>query len=98
MPVGATLVLYTDGLVERRDRGLRDGIAALTAELSDVPDDADAKAVRDRLVATFIGDAPGGRRVPARGQARAAHHVSSSSRAASGPSGPRSIRSSSRCL
>ena len=29
VPVGATLVLYTDGLVERRDRGLRDGIAAL---------------------------------------------------------------------
>ena len=55
VPVGATLVLYTDGLVERRDRGLRDGIAALTAELSDVPDDADAKAVRDRLVSTFIG-------------------------------------------
>ncbi|GEK23100.1 SpoIIE family protein phosphatase [Cellulomonas xylanilytica] len=56
VPVGATLVLYTDGLVERRDRGLREGIAALTAELSGIPDDADAKAVRDRLVATFIGE------------------------------------------
>ena len=55
VPLGATLVLYTDGLVERRDRGLRDGIAALTAELSGVPDDADARAVRDRLVETFIG-------------------------------------------
>jgi serine phosphatase RsbU (regulator of sigma subunit) len=29
VPAGATLVLYTDGLVERRDRGLRDGIAEL---------------------------------------------------------------------
>jgi serine phosphatase RsbU (regulator of sigma subunit) len=56
VPAGATLVLYTDGLVERRDRGLRDGIAALTTELGAVPDDADAKAVRDQLVATFIGE------------------------------------------
>jgi serine phosphatase RsbU (regulator of sigma subunit) len=55
VPVGATLVLYTDGLVERRDRGLRDGIAALAAELSTVPDDVDAAAVRDRLVTTFVG-------------------------------------------
>ena len=37
VPAGATLVLYTDGLVERRDRGLRDGIAALTAELGGTP-------------------------------------------------------------
>ena len=98
VPVGATLVLYTDGLVERRDRGLRDGIAALTAELGG--------GSRRRRRGGRPGPAgrdvhrhpPGGRRVPARGQARAAHHVSSSSRAASGPSGPRSIRSSSRCL
>lgn len=55
VPVGATLVLYTDGLVERRDRGLRDGIAALTTELGAVPDDADATMVRDLLVKTFVG-------------------------------------------
>lgn len=55
VPPGATLVLYTDGLVERRDRGLREGIAALTAELSRLPDDADASAVKDRLVETLVG-------------------------------------------
>ncbi|MEZ0446383.1 SpoIIE family protein phosphatase [Cellulomonas sp. ICMP 17802] len=55
VPAGATLVLYTDGLVERRDRGLRDGIAALTAELSALPDGADATKVKDRLVEAFVG-------------------------------------------
>ncbi|MET0789167.1 MAG: SpoIIE family protein phosphatase [Cellulomonas sp.] len=55
VPAGATLVLYTDGLVERRDRGLREGIAALTATLSALPDDADATVVKDRLVEAFVG-------------------------------------------
>ncbi|OZB48993.1 MAG: histidine kinase [Cellulomonas sp. 14-74-6] len=50
LPAGSTLVVYTDGLVERRDRGLREGVAQLEAELQAVPDDADATAVRDRLV------------------------------------------------
>ncbi|WP_421742633.1 SpoIIE family protein phosphatase [Cellulomonas sp.] len=55
VPSSATLVLYTDGLVERRDRGLREGIALLTAELSSMPDDVDATTVKDRLVDRFIG-------------------------------------------
>lgn len=55
VPAGGTLVLYTDGLVERRDRGLREGIAALTATLSALPDDADATVVKDRLVEAFVG-------------------------------------------
>jgi len=55
VPPGATLVLYTDGLVERRDRGLREGIEALAAALSALPDDADATAVKDRLVGGFVG-------------------------------------------
>ena len=50
LPAGATLVVYTDGLVARRDRGLREGVAQRETELSAVPDDADAGAVRDRLV------------------------------------------------
>jgi PAS domain S-box-containing protein len=54
VPAGATLVLYTDGLVERRDRGLRDGIAALCTELGSLPDDIDAAAVRDHLVSAFV--------------------------------------------
>ena len=96
VPPGATLVLYTDGLVERRDRGLREGIASTHRGA--------VGAARRRRRGRGEGPAgrgvrrhpPGGRRVPARGQARAAHQLSSSSRATSGPSGPRSIRSSSR--
>ena len=88
VPPGAVLVLYTDGLVERRDRGLRDGIAVLSDELARTPEGASAAAIRDQLVATLVGDAPGGRRVPAGGQERVAHHASSSSRAASGAERP----------
>lgn len=55
VPAGATLVLYTDGLVERRDRGLREGVAVLADRLARVPDGADAKAVRDELVAALAG-------------------------------------------
>ncbi len=98
VPPGAVLVLYTDGLVERRDRGLREGIAALADQLAGTPEGASAATIRDQLVATLVGTLPGGRRVPAGGQGRLAHQASSSARAASGPSGPRSIRSSSRCL
>ena len=31
LPAGATLVLYTDGLIERRDTTIDDGLAALAA-------------------------------------------------------------------
>ena len=55
MPAGAVLVLYTDGLVERRDRGLREGIADLTAELARAPEGASAATIRDQLVATLVG-------------------------------------------
>lgn len=55
VPPGAVLVLYTDGLVERRDRGLSQGIAALTDELSRTPEGASSAAIRDQLVATFVG-------------------------------------------
>ncbi|WP_307802339.1 SpoIIE family protein phosphatase [Cellulomonas fengjieae] len=58
VPSGSTLVLYTDGLVERRDRGLREGIAALVAELAALPDDADSTTVKDRLVDAFVGTHP----------------------------------------
>ena len=33
LPAGAALVLYTDGLVERRDRPLPEGLAVLAQEL-----------------------------------------------------------------
>lgn len=55
VPDGAVLVLYTDGLVERRDRGLREGIAALSDELAGTPEGASAATIRDRLVAGLVG-------------------------------------------
>lgn len=58
LPAGSLLVAYTDGLVERRDRGLREGIAALRGELRRLPLDADAEAVRDRLVTHLAGHRP----------------------------------------
>ncbi|GIG20695.1 hypothetical protein Cch01nite_14190 [Cellulomonas chitinilytica] len=56
LPAGATLVMYTDGLVERRDRGLRDGIEALESALGALPDGLGATEVRDRLVAELVGE------------------------------------------
>ncbi|WP_034620731.1 SpoIIE family protein phosphatase [Cellulomonas sp. URHE0023] len=55
VPAGAVLVLYTDGLVERRDRGLREGIVALSDELAVTPEGASAATIRDQLVATLVG-------------------------------------------
>ncbi|MFY1705436.1 SpoIIE family protein phosphatase [Micromonospora sp. WMMA1923] len=42
LPAGATLVLYTDGLIERRDVTIDDGLAALAAVAGRVDDDLDA--------------------------------------------------------
>ncbi|GGC01071.1 SpoIIE family protein phosphatase [Cellulomonas carbonis] len=55
LPVGATLVVYTDGLVERRDRGLREGIAELVRVLEGLPPDLTAREVRDALVGALVG-------------------------------------------
>ncbi len=55
VPGGGVLVLYTDGLVERRDRGLREGIAALSDELARTPEGATCAQIRDRLVAALVG-------------------------------------------
>ncbi|ROS75527.1 GAF domain-containing SpoIIE family protein phosphatase [Cellulomonas sp. PhB143] len=52
---GATLVLYTDGLVERRDRGQREGLAELVAAAGALPRGADASAIRDLLVGAMTG-------------------------------------------
>ncbi|MEH0937237.1 SpoIIE family protein phosphatase [Micromonospora psammae] len=41
LPAGATLVLYTDGLIERRDTTIDDGLAALAASATRVDDDLD---------------------------------------------------------
>jgi serine phosphatase RsbU (regulator of sigma subunit) len=55
VPRGSTLVLYTDGLVERRDRGLRSGIDELVRALEGAPDDLDAQTLVDTLVRRLVG-------------------------------------------
>jgi serine phosphatase RsbU (regulator of sigma subunit) len=53
LPVGSTLLLYTDGLIERRGQDLDDGIARLRdtlTELADLPLDALLDQLLDRLV------------------------------------------------
>ena len=55
MPPGTTLCLYTDGLVERRDRPLDDGLAKLCAAVTAGPADTACAAA----MATMISGAPG---------------------------------------
>ena len=55
MPPGTTLCLYTDGLVERRDRPLDDGLAALCAAVTAGP----ADTVCTAAMAAMISGAPG---------------------------------------
>jgi anti-sigma regulatory factor (Ser/Thr protein kinase) len=57
LPSGAVLVLYTDGLVERPDADLDEGIDALTGAVDELPEvvDADAPA---RFVRALLPDGP----------------------------------------
>ncbi|WP_159806917.1 SpoIIE family protein phosphatase [Cellulomonas citrea] len=55
VPHGAVLVLYTDGLVERRDRHLRAGIDALADALAQAPTEG-AEQIRDHLLGALVGD------------------------------------------
>ena len=56
---GSTLLFYTDGLVERRDRDVDDGIDALADLLRDLAAGAgDLEALCDRLIAGMIDDTP----------------------------------------
>ena len=48
------LVLYTDGLVEHRGRGLDEGLHALQDALARAPDDAGG--ISDHLLAELAGD------------------------------------------
>ena len=52
---GSVLVLYTDGLVEHRGRGLDEGLAALQQALRTAPTDS-AQAICDHLLAALAGD------------------------------------------
>ncbi|WNB86652.1 SpoIIE family protein phosphatase [Cellulomonas sp. ATA003] len=49
LPPGSTLVLYTDGLVERRDAGLDEGIARLVRTVQ-TAGDASAEEVADLIL------------------------------------------------
>jgi serine phosphatase RsbU (regulator of sigma subunit) len=56
---GATLVFYTDGLVERRDRDVDDGVSELAELLGDLaPERMDVDDLCDRLLGGMIGDKP----------------------------------------
>jgi serine phosphatase RsbU (regulator of sigma subunit) len=56
---GATLVFYTDGLVERRDRDVEEGIVALTEVLHELaPATGDLDVLCDRLLDRMIGEQP----------------------------------------
>ncbi|MFD7878615.1 PP2C family protein-serine/threonine phosphatase, partial [Streptomyces sp. NPDC059766] len=58
---GCTLALYTDGLVERRDRGIDAGIERLAAALGAFRPaelDADLDGVADRMLRPLLGDSP----------------------------------------
>lgn len=52
LPVGATLLLYTDGLVEERDENLADGLARL-AEAVD-PDERDIESLCDAVLGRMV--------------------------------------------
>jgi serine phosphatase RsbU (regulator of sigma subunit) len=54
VPSGSTLVLYTDGLVERRGQGLDEGLEALRAALGEVQ--LPPEAVADHLLARLGRD------------------------------------------
>ena len=53
LPPGATVLLYTDGLVERRDRSLEEGLELLRATVESGPSEPDAlvEHVLERLLA-----------------------------------------------
>ncbi|RYC13910.1 PAS domain S-box protein [Nocardioides zhouii] len=55
----ATLVFYTDGLVERRDRDVEEGIVALTEVLRELsPATQDLDELCDQLLERMIGEQP----------------------------------------
>jgi serine phosphatase RsbU (regulator of sigma subunit) len=52
---GSRLVLFTDGLVERRDRGFDAGIEEAADRLTSLPDDVTGREVVDALLERLIG-------------------------------------------
>jgi hypothetical protein len=54
-PLGARLVMYTDGLVERRDRPLDEGMREAAAHLAAIPAHLEPAQVIDSLIEALIG-------------------------------------------
>lgn len=55
-PAGSSLLLYTDGLVERRDRSIDDGLTAL---VESVPKGRTPEEVCDAVLCRLVGDTSG---------------------------------------
>jgi serine phosphatase RsbU (regulator of sigma subunit) len=55
-PPGSKLVMYTDGLVERRDRPFDEGVAQVAALLAALPERLDPHHLADSLMDELIGD------------------------------------------
>ena len=55
-PTGSRLVMYTDGLVERRDRPVDDGIDIAISRIRAIADDATGVDIIDGLIGELIGD------------------------------------------
>ncbi len=58
LPPGSALVLYTDGLVEHRDRDLEDGLTALSDVVRRAPAGRDAAGLRDAVVDALVPPEP----------------------------------------
>jgi serine phosphatase RsbU (regulator of sigma subunit) len=56
-PLGSQLVMFTDGLVERRDRPFDQGIAQMAAHLAALPERLDPRDLGDSLLKELIGEA-----------------------------------------
>ncbi|GAA2742187.1 hypothetical protein GCM10009868_11190 [Terrabacter aerolatus] len=56
LPPGATLLLYTDGLIERRGVSLTDGLDRLRREVAAAPPGDGLEALCDRLLDTFLDE------------------------------------------
>ncbi|MGW0602576.1 SpoIIE family protein phosphatase [Streptomyces sp. NPDC002644] len=62
LPAGSSLVMYTDGLVERRAQGIDPGIARLCRTLGEIPPpelEQDAEAAADSLLKPLLHDSEG---------------------------------------
>ena len=58
LPAGATLLLYTDGLVERRGADIDDGIDRTAAALAAAPANRPLPALLEQLAAEIVGPEP----------------------------------------